>query len=178
MVRNLFRELWVLFYTFAKISILGYGGGPSLIPLIEADVVKVYHWMTSTEFADVLAIGYASPGLIGTKMAFIVGYKVQGIIGGIVATLGIILPPTLVILALYLFLHNFKSNPRVESMLRGLRPVVVALLLKVAIDLVPKSIISWPTGLIAVVSLALLFMTNIHPAILVLIGAAIGIILL
>lgn len=177
-MKNLIRELWILFYTFAKISIVGYGGGPSLIPLIEADVVKVYHWLNPTEFADLLAIGYASPGLIGTKMAFIVGYKVQGIIGGIIATLGIILPPTLIILALYLFLHNFKGNPKVESLLRGIRPVVVALLLKVAFDLVPKSIISWQTALIGVASLALLFMTNIHPAILVLIGAAIGILLL
>ena len=84
--------LLLLLWSFTKVGILGYGGGPSMVPLVKAEVVDLYGWMTDTEFADALAMGYALPGPIATKIAAVVGFRVGGVLGSIAALAGMVLP--------------------------------------------------------------------------------------
>ena len=169
--------LFKLFISFAKVGIFGYGGGPSMIPLVQADVVEGYKWMTMTEFTDALAMGYALPGPIATKMAILVGYKVAGIIGSIFALLGIILPSALLILIMYIFFTSFKDSPKIKSLLKGIRPVILALLAMVVADMFPKSITSFSTIVIAVITFLILMFTSLHPVFLILAGGIAGLFL-
>ncbi|GAY77202.1 chromate transporter [Sporolactobacillus inulinus] len=83
---------WQLFLAFFIPGILGYGGGPASIPLIENEVVGHYHWMTVTEFSNVLAFGNTLPGPIATKMAGYIGYEVAGVLGSLVAEFATVAP--------------------------------------------------------------------------------------
>ena len=87
------NEIIALFVAFAKVGILGYGGGHSMIPLIQFEAVDNYRWLSFEEFTDALAMANALPGPITTKMSLLVGYKVAGIAGGGVSVLGLLAPP-------------------------------------------------------------------------------------
>lgn len=168
------KSLLLLFYSFAKVGILGYGGGPSMIPLVQAEVVEVYKWMDMGEFADVLAMGYALPGPIATKMAAVVGYRVSGFLGALAAVLGMILPSALMVLALVLFFTTFKDNPRVVGIIKGIRPVVIALLVMVVFDMYPKALTTGVSWVIAIVTLGVFMFTSIHPAIAIVAAGVLG----
>jgi len=167
-------KLWDLFVAFARTGILGYGGGPSSIPLVQIEVVKNYKWLSLEEFSDILAIGNALPGPIATKMAGYVGYKVAGLPGAFMALLGTIGPSLLIMLLLYRAMLTFKDLPLVQGMIRGVRPVVIVLLALLIIDLWPSAMSSWKPALIAVVSFVVIKLLHIHPAIAVLGALIVG----
>jgi chromate transporter len=161
----------------AKMGCVAYGGGPSMIPLIKAEVVEVHNWVSIEDFTDALAVGNALPGPIATKMAAYIGNKVAGPAGAFMAVCGLILPSIVMVLLLISFINAMRNNPRIESMLKGLRPVVVAMLAFAAYDMVPSSMKGILTWCIGVVALLLMVFTKIHPALLVVAGAAAGIVL-
>ena len=99
-------KLWDLFVSFTKVGIFAYGGGPSMIPLIQEEVVDRNAWMTIEEFTDALAMGYALPGPIATKMAAYIGYQVADTPGLLVALFGTVFPSLLMMMILGLFFMN------------------------------------------------------------------------
>lgn len=171
----MFKDMVPIFVSFAKIGAVAYGGGPSMIPVLKAEVVERRKWIGTEDFMDALALGNALPGPTVTKMAAAVGYKKGGWLGAIVAILGILLPSAVVLLALMGFVSLVKGNATVENMLRGLRPVVVAMLAYAAWDMAPhalKNVSTWTIGLVA---MALMVFTPIHPALIIVMGATIGV---
>ncbi len=168
------NALLALFWSFMKIGCVGYGGGPSMVPLIKEEVVNIQHWMSALDFTDVLAIGNALPGPIATKMSVAVGWQVGGAPGAIAATLGVVMPSVIVLILLLRFVSYIKDNPKVKSMLKGLRPVVVAMLAFAAYDLSFGSLTNATTWIIGAVTLALMIFTKIHPALFVIAGALAG----
>lgn len=168
------NSLLALFWSFLKIGCVGYGGGPSMVPLIKEEVVNLQQWMSVTDFMDVLAIGNALPGPIATKLSVAIGFDVAGTLGAIVATLGIAMPSVIMLVLLLKFVSYIKDNPKVKSMLKGLRPVVVAMLAYAAYDMSFGSLTNVVTWLIGGVTLALMIFTKIHPALFVVAGAVAG----
>ncbi|MDR1873586.1 MAG: chromate transporter [Synergistaceae bacterium] len=167
-------SLIALFWSFLKIGCVGYGGGPSMIPLIKEEVVNLQQWINVADFMDALAIGNALPGPIATKMSVVIGYHVAGIPGAVVSTVGIVLPSVVALVLLLKFVAYVKDNPRVRSMLKGLRPVVVAMLAYAAWDLSHGSLTNVATWIIGGVTLALMIFTKIHPALFIVAGALAG----
>ena len=168
-------SLLALFWSFTKIGCVGYGGGPSMVPLIKEEVVNIQQWMNVADFVDVLAIGNALPGPIATKMSVAIGYQVSGVPGAIAATLGVVMPSIAALVLLLKFVAHIKDNPRVKSMLKGLRPVVVAMLAYAAYDLSFGSLTGHVTWIIGAVTLALMIFTKIHPALFIVAGAVAGV---
>lgn len=168
--------LWQIFVVFAKVGVLGYGGGPSLIPLVQAEVVHVHNWFTPEEFVDTLAMGNALPGPIATKMAGYVGYKLAGLPGAVAGVTGMVLPSLVLMLALAGVLLAHKDTPYVQATLKAVRPVVVALLVITIWEIFPSSVKSWDTALIGIVAFAAVVVLNIHPALAILAAAILGII--
>ena len=166
-----------LILSFVKIGCVGYGGGPSMVPLFKKDIVEIYHWMDAQQFMDMLAIGNALPGPIATKISAATGFIVSGPIGSIAAMLANVAPSVIALILLMRFVNEVKSNPNVASMLKGLRPVVVAMLAYAAYDLSFGSITGAATALIGIAALLLLVKTKIHPALLIIAGAVTGVIL-
>ena len=103
------KELFDLFWTFCKIGALTFGGGYAMLPLIQREIVENKKWSTEKEILDYYAVGQCTPGVIAVNTATFIGYKLKGIIGGIVATLGVIFPSIVIILIIATFLQNFAD---------------------------------------------------------------------
>lgn len=127
-------ELWKLFVSFCTATLLGYGGGPSIIPLYEDQVVNRRGWLSSEEFGHALAFGNSLPGPIATKLAAYIGFKVAGIPGSIVALSAVVLPTALVMVALAGIMLRLSHNPYIKGAIRGIQPVIFVMLAMLAFD--------------------------------------------
>jgi chromate transporter len=160
-----------LFLAFFRVGILGYGGGPSSIPLVHKEVVDKYKWMDSDEFSDILALGNALPGPIATKMAGYIGYRVGGIFGMVNALAATIIPTIILMILLLTVLNSYKDEPWVKGMAEAVVPVVAVMLAVLTWDFIKQSGTSnlgWKWTLIALAaSLLLLQFLHLHPAILI-----------
>lgn len=117
-----------IFIAFFRSGILGFGGGPSTIPLVHKEVVGTFNWMTDEEFSDVLSIGNTLPGPIATKMAGYIGYRVGGWRGLVTALIATVLP-TVVLMVLFLGRFNqYKDLDFVKGMTNGVVPIVAVML--------------------------------------------------
>ena len=126
-----------LFWGFGKVGLLGFGGGPGSLSLIQTVSVSDYHWITNEQFGELLAVGNALPGPIATKMAAAIGWRVAGGLGVAAAVLGVVLPSLILILAAYGVLLRYKDNPYVAGLIRGVKPVVLVLLVGLVLDFAP-----------------------------------------
>lgn len=163
--------------SFLKVGLFGYGGGPSMIPLVQEEVVEVNGWLSTEEFVDALAMGYSLPGPIVIKMATYVGYKLAGVPGLVSAVLGISLPGLLLMLVMTIFFFRFKDHPRVQAVLQAVRPAVVGLLAMVIYNVWPTAVNRrWDSALIAFATLLAVTLLNVHPALAILAAAVLGII--
>lgn len=131
----MFLRLWQLLVAFVRVGVLGFGGGPSFIPLVQIEAVQNFKWMTADEFADALAVGNALPGPIATKMSGFIGYRVAGVVGAIVSCAALILPSLIVMIVMLTLLGKYKSVPAVQGIVRAIKPVVIVLLAQVVFDL-------------------------------------------
>ena len=116
------------FKIFFKIGAFTIGGGYAMVPLIEDEVVNKKKWIEQDDFLDLLAIAQSAPGILAVNIAIFVGYRLRGVKGSLVTSLGSILPSFLMILAIALFFSAYKDNPYVEKVFKGIRPAVVALI--------------------------------------------------
>jgi chromate transporter len=159
-----------LFTAFFRVGMLGYGGGPSSIPLVHKEVVDKYKWMNDEEFGDVLALGNTLPGPIATKMAGYIGYRVAGVFGMFNAVLATIIPSIFLMIILLTSLTSIKDQPWVAGMTKAVVPVVGVMLAVLTWQFYKKSkdgLGNKITILLVVSSVILLQLANIHPGILI-----------
>lgn len=155
---------------FFRSGILGYGGGPSSIPLVHKEVVEIFKWMTDDEFADVLALANTLPGPINTKMAGYIGYRVGGYVGMLNAIFSSIVPTIILMIILLTSLASFKDLPWVEGMTKAVVPVVGVMMATLTWDFYKKSYQTLghiSAAVTVVASLVLLEFLHVHPAILI-----------
>ena len=131
-----------LFLTFAKIGCFTFGGGYAMLSMIQGEVVNRYGWISASEFTDIVAVSQMTPGPIGINSATYVGYSAVvsagyapwvGIAGAAVATLAVVMPSFLIMLALSRLLLRYMNHPTVKSIFATLRPAVVGLLASAAL---------------------------------------------
>lgn len=169
------ESLWTLFLTFAKVGVMTFGGGYAMLPILEREVVNNHGWATSDELMDYYAVGQCTPGVIAVNVSTFIGYKTRGILGGIVATLGVVFPSVVIITLLASVLKAFQSNAYVAKAFAGIRIAVCALLLTAVIKLIKKAVTNMTTAVIAVVSLLLEILLGLSPVIIVASCIVIGI---
>lgn len=158
---------WQIFLAFFIPGIIGYGGGPASIPLIQNEVVNQYGWFTVEEFGEILALGNALPGPIATKMAGYIGYQVGGVLGGAVALFATVAPSLIVMVLLLGLLHKVKDSPKIKKITALIRPAIAILLGVLAFEFFSISWLSvgvWQTAFLVLVSLLLLEKWKVHPA--------------
>ncbi|KAB7706524.1 chromate transporter [Bacillus aerolatus] len=162
--------LWELFSGFFVANILGYGGGPASIPLMQQEVVNHYGWMTNEQFVDMLAVANALPGPIATKIAAFAGYQQAGWIGLIVATLATVAPSAIAIIILLKVLNHFKQSSVVKGMTLLVQPVIAILMIQLTWDFSHVSFDSigyWQSLLIAGIALLAITKWKVHPALVI-----------
>ena len=117
-----------LFMTFFKIGAFTIGGGYAMLPLIQREVVETHQWISEDEFIDILAIAEATPGPVAINTSTYVGYKMAGVKGSLICTLGTVLPSFTIILLIVKFFWQYRQNPLIEKVFLGIRPAVAALI--------------------------------------------------
>ncbi|MFD2925013.1 chromate transporter [Halobacillus naozhouensis] len=161
---------WNLFLAFFRVGMLGYGGGPSSIPLVHKEVVEKYKWLSDDDFADILALGNSLPGPIATKMAGYIGFRVCGILGMLNAVLATIIPTITIMIVLITSLNSFRDQSWVSGMTQAVVPVVGVMLATLTYDFFKKAKgnLGWLyTILLALGSLLLIEWVGVHPGILI-----------
>ncbi len=162
---------WKIFISFLITNLLGYGGGPATIPLIQNDVVSRHHWLTQQEFHEAFAMGNSLPGPIATKMAGFIGYKVGGVFGSFIAVLATVVPSLILMIVLMGILYKNRESIRVKRMTSYVKPTIVVLLGLLTFESFDDSI--HQSGMIQVIFIAactffLMEKLKVHPAIIVL----------
>lgn len=127
---NRASTLLTLFFTFLKIGAFTFGGGYAMIPLIQREVVESKHWLTDDDILSIIAISESTPGPIAINMATFVGYRTAGVLGSLMATLGVVLPSFVIILLVTGVLEQFYHLKAVTYAFQGIRAGVLALILK------------------------------------------------
>lgn len=135
------KELWDLFFTFAKVGAMTFGGGYAMLPILQREVVEKKHWATEEELADYFAIGQCTPGVIAVNTATFIGQKRKGIFGGILATIGVVFPSIVIICILAGLISNFADLAFVQNAFAGIRVCVCVLILNAVLKLMKKSVI-------------------------------------
>ena len=147
-----------------------------MIPLIQKEVVNRKNWLEEGEFIDMLAIAQSVPGPISLNTAVFVGNKMRGCKGCLMTSLGIILPSFIVILLIALVFTEFKDNPDVERVFKGIRPAVVALIAAPLWGMGKKAGVTWKTLWIPAVALGLIWLAGVSPVYIVMVTIIAGII--
>ncbi len=168
---------WSIFLAFFIPGILGYGGGPASIPLVEKEVVDRYGWMTTQEFGEVLALGNALPGPIATKMAGYIGYVEGGILGSVIGLFASVAPSLILMIALMMTLVKYKDSPKVKNITKMIRPVIAVLLGAMTLQFFVTSVEATgtlQTVILVAASYWLLEIKKVHPAFVILLALAYG----
>lgn len=171
------KLLWELFLTFAKVGVMTFGGGMAMLPILQREVVENRGWATDEELVDYFAIGQCTPGIIAVNTATFVGQKQRGIVGGIVATLGIVFPSLLIITVLAGVINSFSHLDWVQHAFAGIRVCVCVLIFNAVLKLLKSSVKDWPAAVIFVAVLAASLFTNLSPVIFVAAAALCGIVI-
>lgn len=171
------KELWELFCAFAKMGVMTFGGGMAMLPILQREVVDHKHWATEEELVDYYAIGQCTPGIIAVNTATFIGQKKKGVAGGIVATLGVVFPPLVIITILAGLITNFSHLAWVQNAFAGIQVCVCILILNAVVKLLKKSVVDKRTAAIFVLVLAAGVVLNLSPIWFVLLSALAGIVL-
>ena len=167
---NIYLEAFGIFFKIVAFTI---GGGYAMVPLIENEIVTKRNWISKDDFVDLLAISQSAPGILAVNISIFIGYKLRGIRGSLVTALGTVLPSFIIILAIAMFFHNFKDNPIVERIFKGIRPAVVALIAAPTFSMAKSAKVNRYTIWIPVVSALLIWLLGFSP-IWIIIAAGIG----
>ncbi|MHC1697638.1 MAG: chromate transporter [Geobacteraceae bacterium] len=190
--------LWNIFRLFSRVAFFSWGGGPASLALMQREATTALWipsagmvpvpWTTPEEFADAVAVGNALPGPIAPQVSAFIGYKMAGIPGAVAATAGSVLPTTLLMLVMVVCFFRVKDNPNIGNALKVVRPVVIALLLWTAYDMAYSVLgvgthtwkgalaLGWDKLLIVVVAFAVLTLTKVNPAYIILAASVAGVI--
>lgn len=175
---------WKLFYVFFKIGLFGFGGGYAMLSLIQQDVVDEHQWVSSQEFTDIVAISQMTPGPIAINSATYVGFTAvhnagysqqMSVLGSVTATIAVCLPSLLLVLLISLSYAKFRSNRYIAAAFLGLRPATVGLIAAAALLLMnSENFIDYKSFIIFAAAFILTWKFNVHPILMILIAAALG----
>ncbi len=169
--------IFQLFFSFAKVGLLTFGGGMAMLPLLQRECVDRKGWATEEEMLNYYAIGQCTPGIIAVNVATFIGYKKKGTIGGIAATLGVVFPSIVIITAIASFLAMFSNNLYVQKAFAGIRIAVSALILVSILRMSKKIIRDFETAILALLAFGLQTFLGLSPVVITISAIIYGLIM-
>ncbi len=164
---------WVLFYEFFKIGLFAIGGGAVTIPFL-FDLTEKYTWFSKEELINMIAVSQSTPGPIGVNMATYAGFQTLGIWGGIIATLGLVLPSLVIVILISKMLRKYVNTPCWCEVMQTIRPVVIALILFAASELFVLSVTDWYRTIFAIAFFALVYFYKKSPVFYIILSGILG----
>ena len=171
------KLLWDLYLTWFKMGLFTFGGGYAMLPMIQKEVIDKHHWATEEEIMNYYAIGQCTPGIIAVNTATFVGYYLKGVVGGVIATLGVISPSVIIITVIAALISNFMEIEMVKHALLGINVAVCALMIKSISGLWKKSIKNIGSFTVFAIALLLSVLTDISTVYLVILSGLLGVVL-
>lgn len=165
-----------LFLSFVKIGALSFGGGYVMIPFIQTEIVNLHKWIKVNELLDVIGVSQMTPGPIAINAATFVGFRVSGVWGSVVATVGVTIVSFILVLIVSKVLDKVKESTVVKAGLLGMRPILIALIIKAFIDLAKESYVDIKSIIITIIIGGLLLSKKVHPILVIVIAAILGIV--
>ncbi|MBD7916597.1 chromate transporter [Clostridium sp. Sa3CUN1] len=165
-----------LFLAFLKIGTFSFGGGYAMLPFIQREIVEKNNWIDINEFMDIIGISQMTPGPIAINSATFVGYKLFGVIGSIMATLGVIFTSFILVSIISKMLEKFKESTVIKAALMGMRPVLIALIIKAFLDLAKESYLDLKSLIIAAIIGLVLLSKKLHPILVIVLAGVIGLV--
>ncbi len=168
-----------LLYVYLKVGIFGFGGGYAMLSLIQLEVVDRHHWLTLSEFTDVVAISQMTPGPIGINSATYIGYTVTGSVwGSVIATAAVCLPSFLLVLLISYFFARFRNNRYVNAAFTGLLPASVGLIAAAALLLMNReNFVDYKSLFIFAAAFFLTWRYRVHPILMICLAGLAGLLL-
>ena len=173
---NKYKKTLKLFATFFKIGSFTFGGGYAMIPLIQHEVAEKKKWISDEDILEIVAIAESTPGPIAINSATFVGYRVCGVLGSVAATLGVVLPSFIIILAISFVLSAFQELRAVKYAFMGIRSGVLALVLKALISMFKKCPKGWVSYIVMSFATAIGIFTNVNVFLIIIISALFGLV--
>ena len=171
------KTLWELFSIFFKIGLCTFGGGIAMLPILERELADKRGWTNSDELLDYFAIGQSTPGIIAVNVATFIGYKRAGVVGGCVATFGMVAPSIIIITLIAKFISNFSEIDWVRRALKGINVAVAAILTSAVYNFSKKSVKNLFGFVLLVISFVLIFVFNVGTVYVIFGSAILGVIL-
>ena len=171
------KKIWEVFLLFCRVSAVAFGGGYTVLPLLQRELVDERGWMSEAELADYYALAQCLPGLIVINMAVLTVRPRWGRMAAWAACVGVLLPPLLIVLLIAALLGNFAHLPMVQHALAGIRCSVAALVIWSAYRLIKTGVRDLPTACLFVAALAVLFFDWLNPILIILAAAGAGLLL-
>lgn len=168
------KKYWQLFFAFFKIGLFTIGGGLAMIPFIQEEFTRKKGWISDDEMIDIIALAQSLPGVIAINSSIFIGLKIKGIRGGIVATLGTILPSFIIIIGILLLLMNIEQNHYVQMVFTGIKAASSALILDTVIRLAQSTLKGRYGWISACIAFLLITFLNVNAAWGILLGALSG----
>lgn len=165
-----------IFLFFAKAGLFVFGSGLAIVPFLYGGVVEGHHWLNERQFVDAVAVAMITPGPVVITVAFI-GYVVAGVTGATAAALGVFLPVYAVVVLLAPSYKRWAKNPQLNAFVRGVTAAATGAIAGSVVVLARRSIYDWPTGLLAIVTLAVLFKWRVPEPLVIALAALAGLIL-
>lgn len=169
-------SLWELFFTFAKIGAMTFGGGYAMLPIIQRELVEKKHWITETQLIDFFAISQVTPGIIAVNVASLCGYKGRGIAGATAATIGVVVPSVIIITLVAAFFQAFTNHPLVERVFAALRIGICVLIINALIPIFKKAVIDTFSIILVILSAIAFGVFLVSPVYIVIFCALAGIV--
>lgn len=164
-------SLWKLYILFFKMGIFTFGGGYAMLPILKSEAVEKQKWISQEELMNYYSIGQCTPGIIAVNAASFIGYKLRGIPGLISATMGVISPSIIIIIAIAALLNRYMDNPYLQWAFAGIRISVIALIISTVIDMWEKGIKDLRGYIIFIISALLLWYFNLSAIFIIILAA-------
>lgn len=164
-------SLWKLYILFFKMGIFTFGGGYAMLPILKSEAVEKQKWISQEELMNYYSIGQCTPGIIAVNAASFIGYKLRGIPGLISATMGVISPSIIIIIAIAALLNRYMDNPYLQWAFAGIRISVIALIISTVIDMWEKGIKNLRGYIIFIISALLLWYFNLSAIFIIILAA-------
>lgn len=166
--------LWDLFITFFRTGAFTFGGGYAMISILEEDLVEKKKWITSQDMLDMIVIAESTPGVIAVNTATSVGYRKHGVLGAIVATLGVVLPSFIIISALSFVINEFSQNYWYQAAFAGIQACVSVLIVNAFVKMFKQLDRDFFSYLLVAAAFAVAVFTDFDVIFLILIGGVLG----
>ncbi|MDR0494268.1 MAG: chromate transporter [Treponema sp.] len=162
-----------LFWAFIVVGATTFGGGYAIVPVLERELIKKRGWITLDEVLDFFTLAQITPGVIAVNIATFVGCKRKGFIGGLIATIGLVLPGVCLMLIISMFVQHFAEYPLVRHALAGIRLAVCALILDTTIKLFKGFFKDYKSLIISIIAFVLSAIFSVSP-VYVILGAGLA----